>query len=72
MEFAPYAKQLAEHILAAEQRTKEKIRQKMKHRTVEDVAVLQTMLGGSLKSSTNSKKSLSQWPILNFAPWGKH
>lgn len=45
MDYIGYAKQIAQYLYDCENQTKLKIQAKMKHRTVQDVAVLHTMLG---------------------------
>jgi hypothetical protein len=52
MDYVGYAKQIATYVLNAENEVKEKIRQKFKQRTIEDVSVLHTMLG----KEQNTKK----------------
>jgi hypothetical protein len=58
MQYLVYAKQIVEYILACENETKAKIQAKMKHRTVEDVAVLQTMLGKEVEKKEEENKNI--------------
>jgi hypothetical protein len=52
MDYVEHAKQIAKYFLNAENEVKEKIRQKFKQRTIDDVSVLHTMLG----KEQNTKK----------------
>ena len=63
MAYIRYAIQIAQYIYDCESQTKLKIQAKMKHRTIQNVAILHTMLGKWVEEKIAWWKNLSNFSL---------